>query len=570
MVVDITKMTAEEVKKACTDLQGSWRKRGDKMKAWYKIISLKSDKKEENMEDVVSNDPRTAYNLALHLLTSSVVSHTIPTEGLESDAIVAAGKMRLVFDKLWRDVERDYRYRGRQSWKRELVGTMLSTGWYAVLALPTKDGLAAEIWHPAETFQEFSDDGLVQCAHIYPLTASVANRKAALRGWDKLPGYKPADGNTKFYDLYQMSPSGHVINGSVLGDFLVKPMTEDHNLTKIPVLTSPISGLTERGTLTDGDAWQENYGEAICAVNEGINNNYNDMLTFIQQIMRDTATPRWFERSQGEQPIMKQADLFKRGAIFRGGINDDIHALDTPVVPVELQSIIFNYQNMKQRAEFPYVLYGNLQQQLAGYAISQIASAAMQVVTPYHDAVKAVLTDVDNIWLNALVNKLTTIANIKMPAGFPKDSEFEVDYTIEIPGYLTQRATLARMLNPTFELSTSRIMAMLFPEIKDSTKEMAAVNADKAKQSEVSVTISNIRAYQRMADEARKAKDEKTAQLYEKASALLESMITGKQPAKSNQQQKATRVSRSVAPAEETQPVPGIAEQAASGAESEA
>lgn len=552
-------MTKDEIVNACDKLVTSWSSRNKKMKKWHQILSLKSEKAEENMEDVVSNDPRTAYNLALHLLTSSVISHSIPSTTQDATEVSALGDMQKIVTKQWKRIDKEYRYKGKQSWIRELVGTMLDCGWYAVLALPLQDKVIAEVWHPAEVFPEFGDDGLIAVAHVYTLQPAAAQKKAALNKWN-IEGAKFTSA-VKFRDYYVLTDSGYVGNGSVLDNYLVKPFTVDTKLTRVPVFTSPVSGLTDRGTLSTGDVWQENWGESIVAVNEGVNENYNDMLTFLQQILRDTATPRWFEKSTSEVPILKSENLFKRGAIFRGSPNDTIEALDMPPIPVEVQSMLMTYQNMKQRGEFPYIMYGNLQQALAGYAISQIASASLQVLTPYHNAVKGLLSDIDNFWLAAILAGNTKLEDFKVPKEFDKTAEFEIDYTIEIPGYLTQRATLARMLNPTFELSYSTIMSKLFPEILDSAREIAKARRDKALNTPEAIAVSTITSYREQARLARKLGDLKTAVLYDKAANSLESKLGGSSqpevPARKIKQ------NRSVAPNEEVQATEGLGEEAA-------
>jgi hypothetical protein len=551
-------MTAAQVKTACTDLEKLWSKRGTKMKEWHRILRLQSSSTETNMEDVVSNDPRTAYNLALHLLTSSVISHAIPTESLDAAQVSATGDVQKAVTKEWKKIETNYRQRGRQSWLRECVGTMLDCGWYAVFAIPLQDKVVAEIWHPAETFPEFGDEGLIACAHIYTLSARAANQKVKTNVWN-VSG-KIFDAPVKLYDLYIITDSGVVANATVLDEYLVKSLTGDSNLTRIPVFISPVSGLSDRGVLAEGDIWQENWGESIVAVNAGINKNYDDMLTFLQQILRDVATPRWLEKSTGDVPIMKPEDVFKRGAVFRGSPNDSIDALDVPTVPMEIQSMLFNYQNMKQRGEFPYVLYGNLQQQLAGYAISQIASAALQVLTPYHAAIKGLLSDIDNFWLESMIAGKTKLADFKMPKLFDKTAQFEIDYTIEIPGYLTQRATLARMLNPEFTLSITQIMSKLFPEIQDAAREQARAREDKAMTNPIALTVNLITGYRKQANLHRKIGDQKTAALYDLAANGLQAKLGGQQQV--NTQKPNPKQNRSIMPNEEVAPVEGMAEEA--------
>jgi hypothetical protein len=139
--------------------------------------------------------------------------------------------------------------------------------------------------------------------------------------------------------------------------------------------------------------------------------------------------------------------------------------------------------------------------------------------------VKGVLTDIDNYWVQQMLD------NGYNPEGFkpPKDAKslpkFDVDYNIDIPGFLVQRATAARMLDPNFRISTTTVMDMLFPEIKNPLQEQARSQKDKADQHEISLLIAMIQSYREAARISRDSKDEATAQLYDKVVGALESQI---------------------------------------------
>ena len=153
---------------------------------------------------------------------------------------------------------------------------------------------------------------------------------------------------------------------------------------------------------------------------------------------------------------------------------------------------MFDYQNMLQRGMFPWVLYGNLQMQLTGVAMSQIASAALQVLTPYQLAIKGLLTDIDNFWMLSMKETGSRPAGFKMPKDLKEIPLFDVDFNIDIPGFLVQRATAARMLDPNFKLSTTTVMDMLFPEVKNPLLEQARVQKDEADKNPISLLIAMI------------------------------------------------------------------------------
>jgi len=511
--------TAEEIKKiqsTCRELKTAWSTRHKKITDWYKVLTLEDKLKQEGMESVVSNDPRTGFNLALHLLTSSNIAYRIPTDGLAAVDIPKTSYLEDYMTLRWRNINHSYRLGGRQSYIRDLVSLMLSTGWYAVFALATEDELISNVWHPDTVYPEFGEDGLTQVAHMYTISTSAALAKARKMGW--ILTDVPRTSTTIMYDWWFYDIDGDPCNSIVLGNNLVKPAEKsDVTCHRIPVFTSPVGGLPDQGVVTGGKIWQEHYGEAIIATNESLIHNYNRMLTFTQQLVRDTANPRWFEQSSGETPILREEDMFKRGAIFRGAPGESVQAIPLPALPVELTRVLFEYQNMSQRGLFPWVLYGNLQQQLTGVAMSQIASAALEVLTPYQIAIKGVLSDVTNFWLDSIKEYKYKPYRLKMPTGLDENTKFDVDFNIDIPGFLLQRATAARMLDPNFRLSTTTVMDILFPEIKNPLLEQARVSKDDAQRNPVAVLVDTIQAYREAAKLNRDNGDTDTAELYEMA-----------------------------------------------------
>lgn len=545
-------MNANDIIAKCNTLKRNWNTRHQKFKDWYSILTLKDELEQEGMESVVSNDPRAGYNLALHLLTSSLIAHRINTDDLTPVQVTGASYIEGYMTKRWSRIAKDYRGRGKQSWVRDLFALMLSTGWYSVFAIVDKDDLVAEIWHPAEVFPAYGAYGLTECAHIYPLSKEEANMKVKVMGWTVRA---PFTSNTTLYNLWNYDNDGDVANSIVLGREFVKSPTKEPTLDRIPIFTSPVSGLPDTGKLVLGSKWQEHFGESIVATNEGMIANYNKMLTYAQQLVRDTANPRWFEQSRGDTPILREADLFKRGAVFRGTPEENITPLPTPPIPIELRSEMFDYQNMIQRGLFPWTLYGNIQQQITGYAMSQVASAAMQVLVPYHEAGKGLLTDIDNLWLNQLRKHGYKPYGFKMPPDMPEDLEFDVSFNIDIPGYLIQRVTVARMINPQFRLSTSTTMDKLFPEIKDPLREQARARRDDALNHPIAITIDLIAAYKEQARIFRDAGDPDTAALYEKAAVALEAQL-GAAPEGGRALAREITPAREAMPGEEVTPTP--------------
>jgi len=540
-------MDAKELIARCSRLKSNWNTRTRKIKDWYEILRLKDELAQEGMESVTSNDPRTGYNLGKHLMTSSIVADKIDQEDLNPQEVESTSYLEGYVAKRWAEEEKRYRRTGRQSFKGELIGLMLATGWYNVFSMVEENRIWSEVWNPLETYPEFgsADVGLVEAAHIYTMKPAIANRKAKVMGWE-IP--RPFTHNTTLYDYWGFDDDGDVVNGIVLGDVTVKPLVKDIVLSEIgrlPLFISPVGGLPDRGAIDS--KWQEHFGESIVATNEELTKNYNRMITFSQQLMRDTANPRWFERSSGETPILREEDLFKRGAIFRGAPGEDVGPLAVPPIPVELRTMLFDYQNMLQRGMFPWAIFGNIQMQMSYLAMANIASAALQVLTPYMDAYKGLRSDINDYWI-----KLLNVTKYKphkfiVPSNMPEEVNFDVQADIEIPGYLIQRATVARMLDPTFRLSTDTVMDKMFPEVRNPLREQAKVRKDDAMMSPEAILADSILAFKEQARLLREKGGIDAAELYEKVAAAQEAKLSPQQAAV----EQAGAARRATPPAEE-------------------
>ncbi len=529
----VDQISASDFIAKCNKIKSGWSARDKKFRDWYDIIRLQDDLAQEGMESVAANDPRTGYNLGRHLLNTATVAHKTMQEEADPNQIAALSYVENYVTRRWSEHDKKYRQMGKQGWKWQLLSWLLSTGWITVFSMVDKDKIWSEVWNPAEAFPVFGDDGLAEVVHIYSLPASAVSKKIKDMGW-KYTGR--LSGNINIYNHWGFDLDADVANTIIIGSEYVKPPTKEPTLTKLnrlPVFVSPVGGLPDTGKLDS--KWQEHFGESIVAVNEQLGKNYNKMLTYTQQLMRDTANPRWLELSQGDSPILKQEDLFKRGAIFRGQPGESVSPLPTPAIPVELRQLTMDYQKMIQRGLMNWVTFGNIQQSISYLAMANIAASSMQVLGPYLSAFKGLLTDMDEYWYNMISLNNYKPYNYEQPKLMPEVVEFDVQVDIEIPGYLVQRATVARMLDPTFRLSTNTVMSKLFPEVRNVIKEQAEVRKDDALSDPKAIAVDSILAYREQARLMKEAKDEDGSRLFNLLADSKEAELSG-QPMQQAQQ----------------------------------
>lgn len=492
----------------CTDLKKFWTKRNAKFQEWYDILLLTDEMKEDNMESFVSNRPRTFFNLSLHLINSPVIPHRYPVEGLAPEEIENTSKMEAVVKSLWKFVNRSYKKMGQQSATRLLASHILAMGWYAVYMSIDADEPHLEVWHPADVFPNFSDEGLMEVAHIYTIPDKVAKKMFKNAG---LPVGYQKQGDVTIYDYWYIDEDGDVSHAIVTSNnkWFLAPHKRD-DLDYIPVLVGPVGGLPDMGQLDPN--WQEHCGESLVAVNESLYKNYNRMKSFLQQATRDGTEPKWFERSTGTE-ILSEEGMRVSGSIFRGGPQDSVDALQYPPIPVELTQNIFSYDQEIQEGSFSSLMFGSVQVQIAAFTLSQMAQSAQQVLRPYHETFQDILSCVDNFWIDQMSRYQYKPLDLTLPR-IPKN-DIEVEYPIAIPGDLINRATIAKMLSPDLAFSSETVMDMLFPaEVSNPLAETARSRANRAMNSELSIMIDQAVAFKTAAIRAETDGQEFMAQLY--------------------------------------------------------
>ncbi len=482
----------DSLSKQVAPLVKYWAPRNKQMKEWYKLIQLKDELATADMESFVGNDPRSSFNLILHMLDVPI-PHRIPTELITVDNLAASGQVETLFARAWRDVHKTHRKSGKESWMRTFLGFLLATGWYSVFAQLTPDGTkcSAHIFNPYSVYPNW-DGELFECARVFTLPPAQANNMVKRAGWStRQPFTKNVDG----IDFWYLDDGGKPHNIVSLSKEIVKTdkLESRFNEVGIPILVGPCGGLPDDGLLTSdvGDLGKE-VGQSIVATNEKIYKSWNKWWTFSMQLLRDTAQPRWFEKSRSGKPILDKINLFKRGSIFRGTPEDSVEALQVPAIPVEIRGNQLDMEAMMERGGVSWAAQGNFRGQLTSYVMAQVIASTAQVARPFHQAAQSVMGDIDNIWWSMIKTTSAKPYDFKMPTELDDWIEITADYEIEIPGDLIQRATSAKMLDPQFVMPFNYILGKLFPEVKNPAAAKAMIRADEAQRLPANAMIAAI------------------------------------------------------------------------------
>lgn len=547
----------------CNNLKTFWEPRNQAMRRWYRLIEMVDELATEKMESFVGNDPRALYNLVLHLLDAYIPHRVKDYDMTNLDVVNAVGEVSRYFRMHWSNANTTFRKSNpRQSLNRTFIGFMLATGWYCMFSIMSDDGRQTykEPWNPIDVYPMWDAMlGLSEVAHIYSVSPLSAVNMAKANEWDLGAPYpqwiaQKGNSNVPVYDYWWTEIANDfpytmlVMNAVVIGDTLVK--YEPTRFKRIPVYIAPVGGLPDMGSLTEGgsvgqvysstlriqaskeltavnnDRWKAELGQSILATNENIYRTWNKWWSFSLQLLRDTAQPRIFERSRSNKAIVKPEDVFRRGAIFRGGPDDSVEFIGTPPIPLELRSTQLDLEAMMQRGGVSWAMHGAVAGQITAYVMSQIAASANQVMKPFHQAIVDSLSDMDNDDLADIKERGLQPYGWKYPKDLPDTSYVSADYEVEIPGDLVQRATTARMLHPDFELSYTYVQRKLFPEIEDPMKERAQVLSDKAILHPSNAMIALIRHYEKQAAFLTKHGDTRGAQLFELMAQMVLQQLT--------------------------------------------
>ena len=519
--------TPKELIEAVNVRRSNWDSRRRNVQKWYDLIRLENDLATPNLESVISTDPRSGFTMASWLLQPKVIIYNGSGDGLSEDELAGIGELEVLSQR--RIATTRSRAKGTLFGEpiKRLIDLMLATGWYCVMTYPIENRWLMNVWNPLTAYPDYNDEGfLTSVARRYTTTLSLAKDKIQQEGWhDSIPTGRRG-GTVDITSMWWYGGGGEVLHAVVINGQWAKPPTPAP-FVRIPVFIGPVGGLPDDGTIKSGDTWRGEVGMSLVGAVADLAKNYDKVLTFLQQLIRDTANPRWLERTRTNR--IERSQLFDRGAVFRVEADESFGPLATPPLPAEARSHTLDIRQQTQRALFPDAVFGGVQGQISSLVMSQIVSVAQQVVAPFHRGMQDLLSQICTFNLHQSQVFMELGYEIQVPR-FTTDIQMNARYEVTIPGDFLQRASTARLVNPEFRLAKGTIMDILFPEIISVAGEQAKINAEDAVANPIFRGVLAISEFQRAAQQARMANDEGRARLLDRAAQLLESQVLGEQP----------------------------------------
>lgn len=516
--------TAREVVTQVNQIAKFWDARKPAFKKWYNLIRLFNDLYQDKMESVISSDPRTGFNMAKWLLTPKSSSFNVVTDDMNEAEIAAVGSIGSYSEKQFRTLDRRTRSSLYGSFTQRVLSYMLATGWYSVISYPTDKGWIFNVWNPASCFPEYDAEGhLSRFARQYNVPYREGMRLAAHEGWAKpsQQGAREINVSLLWTQIDPLTVGLQVVMGNQLVLEAITPFE------RIPIYCKPVAGLPDDGTIMNGDAWKAEIGESVVAPIADVSKNFDKMMTYMQQLIRDTANPRWIE--EVNDSVLSPDRLFERGAIFTIQPGERIYPIPTPPLPPEMRSHEFDLRGQMQRGLFSDITFGDVQGQVSAFMMSNVTAASQQILSPFFDGIKGLYGDIATNNISMMREYGMSMDGIPFP-NLNADLDVSFDYDITIPGDFLQRANSAKVINPEFRLSMETLTDILFPEVRSALIERGRLANEDSWNNELFKQAMLIQTLRKGVTEAEQIGDESFADALSKMLSVAEGQAGGQQP----------------------------------------
>ena len=389
--------------------------------------------------------------------------------------------------------------------------------------VPTHPRWTISAWNPTSVYPNYDQDGiLVEIARQYTVSKEAAVSLIVQNGW--LTPEFPFDKSTVTVSmLWIQVPFEGAYMGVTLDNNLVRPLGPTP-FPVIPIYMTPAGGLPDDGTLVD-DTWRAEIGQSFIASSQALQKNYDRTMTYMQQMLRDTANPVWVETAYEGDGVLTEERLYGRGAVFTVGGRDSIYAI-RPDSNMDMRPHSFDLRNQIHRGSFPDTSFGSASDQVSAFLMSQATASTKQLLDPFKE-------ELENAFGWCATNNISLISSgggkllgVKMPEA-PDGYSTKFDYDIEIPGDFIQRANASRLLNPQFKLSSETLLEVMFPEVEDPAIEFNRKVTEDAMNTEIAMQIKNIQEFRKASIDAEAAGAHEFASLLNRVIAQLEATLAG-------------------------------------------
>jgi len=379
-----------------TRLHDFWSLRDARMLLDRDIINLVPKQKQTTgMKIWQTAEPKVFFDTARSLVSLNNPRFKLPiTIGYSPEEEDRMNKAERLCIGIYRSLDSRVADTGGNNWLYDLAYWLLG-GWYAIFAIVKKgeDGVEfhADHFDPMTVYPEWNGNELVKVSRQYTVdkvTSETMARDFMEQGLEF--DYKePAEGLTYSVNNYWRKDGKKVWNAILLNGGIVKPLTLQRNLDRIPIHVGAV-GIPDKISPN----WQARWGENIIA---SARDNYDfitQMRSLRAEIVEETAYPNIVSKTRTGAAAVKGEDIKGHGSVIPLKLEDSIETLKHAATPQDVSLLESQIQMEIQKANLPNVVYGGITVETSGFAISQLLAAIKYKLGPYLNKMQFVTSTV--------------------------------------------------------------------------------------------------------------------------------------------------------------------------------
>lgn len=382
----------------CTKLEEYWKPRNDQIEKDKDIINLvKPVRKETDKIQWMTNEPKVFFDTSRALISLYPPRFMLPISinysPEEKDKMNKAERFLI---GIYRELNRRSADTGGVHWLWDLAYWVL-LGWYSVFNIvqKTESGVQfrADLWNPMTVYPQWDSLSLIKCARIFEVDKITANTMVedfTRKGLD-FDFTEPIEEYTKVVNYWQKRVKGRktiIENAIMIGGQIIKPLTLQKRLTKIPIRVGAI-GIPDRLSANE----QTRRGESIIAANRNVYEYTNAMFSLMTTILAATAFPEIIEKTVSGREAYKSEDFRGYGGKKTYKLNETVDLLKHASTPQEV-NLLFSYTGQQiQKGSLPNSVYGSLPFEVSGFALSQLLAAIKYKLGPYLNALQFIMSN---------------------------------------------------------------------------------------------------------------------------------------------------------------------------------
>jgi hypothetical protein len=371
-----------EIDSEVSRLTTYWANRDKNMLMDRAIINLEKPEEKQDESTWTSNEPKVFFDLSRSLLSINPPRFKLPiTINYDPEEKDRMNKAERLCIGVYRSMNDRHCEMGGVDWLWDLSYWIL-LGWYSVFAIVRKNQegqveFIGDIYDPMTVYPWWDSSGLAICPRIYEVDSKDA--KAMVENYSKLGldfEYKSppnTNGRVKVVNYWKREYKKNkalVFNAITIGGNLIKPMTLQSKLARIPIHVGAVGS----PDLTTPN-WMQRKGESIIAANRDMYRYKNAILQLMAEILAQNAEPNRIWKLINTQQKVGKLKGHGEDVILKP--QEAVELLKSSTTPTEVNFLLQDLNMGTQKGGVPDITYGtgigNNNQ--SGFAISQLLAA---------------------------------------------------------------------------------------------------------------------------------------------------------------------------------------------------